>query len=69
MIENRRSERINITIACKSYMKHEYVPENKETFVHGFKQPKTDKIDSYTSIGRELDEKNETDKLFIFLVQ
>ena len=26
MIETKRFERIDITVECKSYMKHEYVP-------------------------------------------
>ena len=30
---------------CKSYMKNEEIPENKETFVYGFKRIKTDKVD------------------------
>ena len=59
MIENRRFERINNMIACKSYMKHENVPENKEVFVYGFKHIKTDKIDNYELIGSESDELNE----------
>ena len=38
MIGNRRFERINKLISCKSYIKSEDVPENKEIFVYGFKQ-------------------------------
>ena len=32
---------------CKSYLKNEDIPENKETFVYGLKHTKTDKIDNY----------------------
>ena len=53
MIGNRRFERTNKLIACKSYMKHEKVPGNKEKFVYGFKYIKTDKVDIYNLIGCE----------------
>ena len=33
MIENRRFERRNVLIACKSYNKNEDIPENKEFFL------------------------------------
>ena len=51
---------------CKSYMKNENIPENKEKFIHGFKHIKTDKVDNYILIGCELDELYENDKLFNF---
>ena len=43
-------------IACKSYMKHEDVPENKKLLVYGFKNIETDKDDNYIIIGCELDD-------------
>ena len=51
---------------CQFYMKNEYIPENKQIFVYGFKLIKTDKIDTYIIIGRELNELYEIDKLFNF---
>ena len=53
MIEIRHSEKINKMIACKSYMKHEDVPENKEIFVYRFKSNKTDVIGKYILKGFE----------------
>ena len=38
-------ERIYYMMECKSYMKNGDIPENKETFVYGFKHVKTDKVD------------------------
>ena len=43
-------------IVCKSYMKHEGVPENKEIFVYGIKHIKTDKIGNSILIVCESDE-------------
>ena len=51
MIEKRPFERINIMIACISYIKNEVVPGNKEIFVYGFKNIKTDKIENHILIG------------------
>ena len=68
LIENRRFDRINFLIACKFYMKHEIVPENKKVFVHGFKHVKTDKFDIYILTGSESDELNENKNLFNFFV-
>ena len=46
-------------------MKHENVFENNETFVDGFKDIKTDKIDNYLPIECESAENYEKDELFI----
>ena len=51
---------------CKSYMKNEDVPENKEIFVYGFRLVKTDELDNYMLFGCKLDEIFEYDKLFNF---
>ena len=40
MFENRRSERLNYMISCKTYMKHEVVSGNRKIFVFGFKHIK-----------------------------
>ena len=53
-------------IECKSYIKHEEIPENKEIFIDGFEDIKTEKIDNYILIGCESDELFENDKLFNF---
>ena len=66
MLVKRRFGRVYIMMECKSYMKKEDVPENKENFIHGFEHIKTDKIDIYTSIGCKSDERYENDKLFKF---
>ena len=66
MIEKRRFERINNMMDCKSYIKYEDFPENKEIFIYGFKHVKTDKIDNYILIGCDSDELFENDKLFNF---
>ena len=51
---------------CKSYMKIEDIPENKEIFVHGLNHIKTDKVDKYILIGCEADVLYETSKLLNF---
>ena len=51
---------------CRSYMKNEEIPENKNIFVYGFKHIKTDKNDNYILIGCESDDLFENDKLFNF---
>ena len=66
MVEQRRIERINVMITYKSYIKYEDIPENKEIFVYGYKQIKTDKIDNYILIGCETDELYENNELFNF---
>ena len=66
MIEKRRFERINNMMDCKSYIKYEDIPENKEIFIYGFKHVKADKIDNYILIGCDSDELFENDNLFIF---
>ena len=66
MVVKRRFERINKMMECKSYMKNEDIPENKEIIVYGFKHIKTDEIDKYKLIGCESDELFENDKLFNF---
>ena len=66
MVEKRRFERITDMITCKSYLKYEDIPENKEIFVYGYKHIKTDKIDNCILIGCESDEIIENDKLFNF---
>ena len=50
----------------KSYLRNEEFPENKETFVYGFKYVKTDKTNNYIFIGCESDDLYENDKLFNF---
>ena len=64
MVEKRRFERITYMVTCKSYIKYEDVPENKEIFIYGFKHVKTDKIDSNILIGCESDELFDNGKLF-----
>ena len=66
MVVRRRFERIYKLMECKSYMKNEDFPENKEIFVNGFNHIKTDKIDNYILIGCESDGIFENDKLFNF---
>ena len=65
MLMQRRLERIfNVVMVCKSYTKNEDISENKEKFLYGFKQLKTDKVDNYILIGCELDVLFENNKLF-----
>ena len=66
MVVNRRFERIYNMIDCKTYMKNEDIPENKEIFVYGFKHIKTDRIDNYLLIGCESYELYENNELFNF---
>ena len=66
MVVKRRFERIINKIVCKSYIKNEDIPENKEMLFYGFKPTKTDKIDSFIIIGCESDELYESDNLFNF---
>ena len=66
MIVQRRFERINDMITCKSYIKYEDLPENKEIFIYGFKHIKTEKIDNYILMGCESDELYENNNLFNF---
>ena len=66
MVVKRCFERIYNMMECKSYMKTEDIPENKEIFVYGFKHIKTDKVFNYISIGCESDEIYEKNKLFNF---
>ena len=66
MIENRRFERMTKKITLETYMKHKDPPGNKETFVYGFKQIETEKIDKYILIGCESDELYGNYKLFNF---
>ena len=65
MVLERRFERINNMISCKSYIKYEDIPGNKGTFIYGFKHIKTDKIDNIL-IGCESDVLYENNKLFNF---
>ena len=44
MVVKRRFERINKMMKCKSYMKNEDIPENKEIIVYGFKHIKTEVV-------------------------
>ena len=55
MIDKRRFQKINNTIACKSYMKQGDVPENKDTFVYGFEHIETDKTDNHILVARKSD--------------
>ena len=66
MIVQRRFERINDMITCKSSIKYQDIPENKEIFIYGFKNIKTEKIDNYILIGCESDELYENNNLFNF---
>ena len=66
MIIKRRFERIYIMVECKSYMKNEDTPENKEMFIYGFKHVKTNKIYFCILIGCESDELYDNDELFNF---
>ena len=66
MIENRQFERVNNMIACKSYLKYEDFPENREIFVHELKHSKTDEVDNFILIGCESDEFCENGTLFKF---
>ena len=40
MVVKRLFERIYNMMECKSYMKNEDIPKNREIFVYGFKQIK-----------------------------
>ena len=44
MVVKRCFEKIYKMMECKLYIKNEDIPENKETFIYGFKHVKTDKI-------------------------
>ena len=66
MVVKSRFERKYNMMECKSYVKNEYVPENKDIFVYGFKHVKTDKVDKYALIGCDLHELYEYDILFNF---
>ena len=66
MVVKRRFEKINNMITCKSYIKYEDIPENKEIFIYGFKHIKTEKIDNYILIGCESDELYAKNNLFNF---
>ena len=66
MVVKRRFVRIYNMMECKSYMKNEDIPENKEIFIHGFKHVKTDKIHNSIIIGCESGELYEKEKLFSF---
>ena len=66
MVLTRRFERIYKMMDCKSYTKIEDNPENKEIFIYGFKNIKTDKFDTYILIGCESHELYKNDKLFLF---
>ena len=46
IVEKRQFERLYNMIQSLTYMKHEEVPENKETIIYGFKHIKTDEIDN-----------------------
>ena len=47
MTENRQFERIIKKAACKSYIKNEDFPENKEIFIYGLKHNETDEVAIY----------------------
>ena len=66
MVVKRRFERICNMMDCKSYMKNEDIPENKEILVYGFKHINTDKLDKYILIRWESDEIYGKDNLFKF---
>ena len=52
--------------ACKSYIKNEDIPENKEVNNYGFKHIKIDKAGNYKLIGCESDQLYGNDELFNF---
>ena len=56
MVVKRRFEKIKKMMECKSYMKNEDIPENKEIFVYGFIHIKTDKIDNFILVGCQSDD-------------
>ena len=62
-IENKRFERINTMMACKSYIKNKDFPENKKIFITGFKHIKTDE---YIPIGCDSEEIYENEKRIHF---
>ena len=66
MDDKRRLERLYNMMQCKSYIRNDKIPENKEIFVYAFKNIKTEKIGTYTLIGCESDELYENDKLTNF---
>ena len=66
IVVKRRFERICILMECKSSLKNDDIPENKELFVYGFKHIKTDNVDNYILMGCESDDFYENDKLFNF---
>ena len=47
MVGKRRLEMIFKAIETMTYTKYEDIPENEETFVHGFKHVKADKVDFF----------------------
>ena len=51
---------------CKSYMKNEDFPKNREIFLYEFKYGKTNKIDNFILIECESDEIYENDELCNF---
>ena len=65
MILKRGFERINNRKVCKSFIKSEDIPQNKQIYT-GFKFNKTDKIDDTIRIGCESDVLYENTKLFNF---
>ena len=66
LVVERRFERINNMMECKSYIKNEVISENKEIFIYGFKHNKTDKVDNFILFGCELGVLFGNDKLFNF---
>ena len=56
IVVKRRFERIYNTMECKSYLKNEEIPVNKEIFVYGSKHVKADKVDNNILIGCDSDE-------------
>ena len=66
MVEKIRFEKIYNAIDSTVCTKYEDVIENKEIFIYGLKLIKTDKVDSYISVGCESDELYENHKFFNF---
>ena len=65
-VVKKRFDRIFNAIENMAYTKYEFIPENEEVFIFGFKQIKTDKVDFYILFGcKSVDLK---EKHFHFLV-
>ena len=64
MVVKIRFERINDIMLCKSYIKNEHLPDNKEEIIYGFGHFKTDNVVKYIPVGCESHDLWENDKFF-----